>query len=130
MLFALVVGAYGGYRLRVRSVEVRSRELEQLVEERTAELSRANLLLQGEIVERQRAEGALAQHAAKAAVAEERNRLARELHDSVTQSLYSITLFAEAGRRTALALPETLLAMNDRSWNPVEDPPRMRLPRE
>jgi PAS domain S-box-containing protein len=32
---------------------------------------------------------------------QERNRLARELHDSVTQSLYSVTLFAEAGRRTA-----------------------------
>lgn len=36
-------------------------------------------------------------------VIQERNRLARELHDSVTQSLYSITLFAEAGRRTAMA---------------------------
>lgn len=31
-------------------------------------------------------------------VLEERNRLARELHDSVTQSLYSVTLFAEAGQ--------------------------------
>jgi len=34
------------------------------------------------------------------AVTEERNRLARELHDSVTQSLYSANLFAEAGRET------------------------------
>jgi signal transduction histidine kinase len=33
--------------------------------------------------------------------AEERNQLARDLHDSVTQSLYSLTLFAEVGRRTA-----------------------------
>lgn len=32
-------------------------------------------------------------------VMEERNRLARELHDSVTQSLYSVLLFAETGRR-------------------------------
>jgi two-component system nitrate/nitrite sensor histidine kinase NarX len=32
------------------------------------------------------------------AVMQERARLARELHDSVTQSLYSLNLFAEAGR--------------------------------
>lgn len=35
-------------------------------------------------------------------VLEERNRLARELHDAITQSLYSLTLFAEANRRFAL----------------------------
>jgi len=33
------------------------------------------------------------------AVLKERNRLARELHDSVTQSLHSATLLAEAGQR-------------------------------
>jgi signal transduction histidine kinase len=33
---------------------------------------------------------------------EERQRLARELHDSVTQSLYSLMLLAEASRRSAL----------------------------
>jgi len=37
------------------------------------------------------------------AVLEERQRLARDLHDSVTQSLYSLTLLAEAGRRLAEA---------------------------
>jgi signal transduction histidine kinase len=37
-----------------------------------------------------------AKNAEALAVAEERNRLARDLHDSVTQSLYSLTLFAEA----------------------------------
>ena len=34
---------------------------------------------------------------------DERNRLARELHDAVTQSLYSLTLFAEANQRFAHA---------------------------
>lgn len=33
------------------------------------------------------------------AVREERSRLARDLHDSVTQSLYSLTLFTEAARQ-------------------------------
>jgi signal transduction histidine kinase len=37
------------------------------------------------------------------AVLQERNRLARELHDSVTQSLHSATLLAEAGQRVASA---------------------------
>ena len=37
----------------------------------------------------------------EAGMQQERQRLARELHDSVTQSLYSSTLFAEAGRRLA-----------------------------
>jgi PAS domain S-box-containing protein len=41
----------------------------------------------------------LRQRAADAAVFEERHRLARDLHDSVTQSLYSLTLLAEGYRR-------------------------------
>ncbi|HBY96094.1 MAG TPA: hypothetical protein DEP84_19415 [Chloroflexi bacterium] len=45
----------------------------------------------------------LYQQAEQLAVVEERGRLARELHDSVTQSLYSLTLFAAAGRRVAAA---------------------------
>lgn len=45
----------------------------------------------------------LRQQAQHAAVLRERERLARELHDSVTQSIYSLSLFAEAGRRMAQA---------------------------
>jgi signal transduction histidine kinase len=89
----------GAYRLRLRSIEARSRELERQVEQRTTELSRTNVLLQQQIEERQRAEEALAQERADAAVLEERNRLARELHDSVTQALYGVTLYAEAAKR-------------------------------
>lgn len=48
----------------------------------------------GGAVERAR----LRQRAEEAAVMEERQRLARDLHDSVTQSLYSLVLFAEAGK--------------------------------
>jgi signal transduction histidine kinase len=45
----------------------------------------------------------LYQQARQLAVVEERNRLARDLHDSVTQSLYGITLFAEAADRLLAA---------------------------
>jgi signal transduction histidine kinase len=41
----------------------------------------------------------LYQQAEQLAVLEERERLAHDLHDSVTQSLYSLTLLAEAARR-------------------------------
>jgi PAS domain S-box-containing protein len=43
----------------------------------------------------------LYKQAAKFAVLEERNRLARDLHDSVAQSLYSLTLYSEASVRYA-----------------------------
>jgi signal transduction histidine kinase len=45
----------------------------------------------------------LHQRAEQAAVMEERARLARELHDSVTQSLYSVTLLADATQDFAAA---------------------------
>lgn len=52
----------------------------------------------------------LLQETERAATLEERQRLARELHDSVTQSLYSLTLLAEAGRRMAAHSEEPRLA--------------------
>jgi ligand-binding sensor domain-containing protein/signal transduction histidine kinase len=45
----------------------------------------------------------LYEQAQQVAVVQERQRLARELHDSVTQSLHSSTLLAEAGQRLASA---------------------------
>ena len=88
--YALVIVAilglfYGGYRLRVSNLEKRSRELELQVKERTTELMKTQTSLQQSEMEK--------------AISEERNRLARDLHDSVTQSIYSLTLLAEAGHR-------------------------------
>jgi signal transduction histidine kinase len=45
----------------------------------------------------------LYEQAQQVAVLEERQRLARELHDSVTQSLYGVTLYAEAAARLLTA---------------------------
>ena len=69
--------------------------LEQRVAERTAELRLANEQLQNAIEQRERAEKALAQKAADDAVAADRTRLARDLHDAVTQTLFSASLLAE-----------------------------------
>ena len=57
--------------------------------------------LQREIAQRTQIEEALRNSEMEKAVADERSRLARELHDSVTQSLYSLTLFTEAARHMA-----------------------------
>ena len=71
------------------------RTLEQRVEDRTRDLREANLRLAAEIEQRQRAEEALATKAVEDAVLAERTRLARDLHDAVTQTLYSASLISE-----------------------------------
>ncbi|MFC1879150.1 two-component regulator propeller domain-containing protein [Chloroflexota bacterium] len=83
------------FRWRLRAIRTRAHQLEAQVSSRTAALKEANLRLEGEILERRRAETALAQKAAHEAVEAERNRLARELHDAVTQTLFSASLIAE-----------------------------------
>jgi signal transduction histidine kinase/ligand-binding sensor domain-containing protein len=85
ILLILLGVVYGNYRLRVRNHEARERELESLVEQATTELMQT--------------QDALRQSELAKAITEERNRLARDLHDSVTQSIYSLTLLAEAGQR-------------------------------
>jgi PAS domain S-box-containing protein len=52
----------------------------------------------------------LREQAGQAAAMEERGRLARELHDSVTQSLYSVTMYAEAAARLMTAGQEAAAA--------------------
>jgi signal transduction histidine kinase/ligand-binding sensor domain-containing protein len=93
-LLLLMVGiVIGAHRLRVRSIEARSRELAVLVGERTAELQR-------EIEQRLQVEEALrhseTERAVFEAIAAERSRLARDLHDAVSQTLFSAGLIAEA----------------------------------
>jgi PAS domain S-box-containing protein len=83
-------------RQKLQDQEREYREtLEQRVEERTRALTETNLRLVAEIEQRQRAEEALAAKAAEEAIVSERTRLARELHDAVTQTLFSASLIAE-----------------------------------
>jgi signal transduction histidine kinase len=106
VITALIGAGYGAYRYRVRSLKERSLRLENEVVERTTELQSANTQLEQEIAERERVEGELTEKAAEAAVAEERNRLARDLHDAVTQTLFSTSLIAEVLPRLWSRNPE------------------------
>ena len=58
-------------------------------------MSEINLRLVNEIEHRQNAEEALAAKAVEDAITAERTRLARDLHDAVTQTLFSASLIAE-----------------------------------
>jgi signal transduction histidine kinase/ligand-binding sensor domain-containing protein len=89
----------GGVWLRLKGLEKRSRDLERQVHERTLaleqhalEIERRRQELEAFVVENAR----LNQQAQELAVLEERSRLARELHDAVTQTLFSASLLAEA----------------------------------
>lgn len=77
--------------------------LETRVAARTADLAQANVRLQEEMDQRQAAQTQLLTHQAELATLAERERLARDLHDSTLQALYSVTLFAEAARRSAVS---------------------------
>lgn len=67
----LVMTGVGGYRLRVNSIEAQKQELERQVTERTREIER------------------LFEQTKELAIIEERNRLARELHDSAKQKAFA-----------------------------------------
>ena len=76
-------------------------QLEHRVQERTAELARANLALQKEIVERERAEAREHQ-----VVVEERTRIAREIHDTLAQGFTGIVIQLEAAEDVLGEQPE------------------------
>ena len=75
----------------------RQARLRLAVTERTADLAEINLRLEERVADRTRELERLHEEAEAMAILRERQRLARELHDSVAQALYGINL----GTRTA-----------------------------
>jgi signal transduction histidine kinase len=68
----------------------------------------------------------LRQQAEETAILAERQRLARDLHDSVTQLLYSLTLFSRAGREAAVdgdtpRLHESLTALEQNTLHALRE---------
>jgi len=83
-------------------------ELEQRVQQRTAELSSANEALRAEMEQRQRIEEERAQLFTRLALAqeEERRRIARELHDQLGQQLTALRLTLETLKVLAVDRPD------------------------
>jgi PAS domain S-box-containing protein len=96
-------------------------ELERRVEERTAELARANVTLKAENVERLRAEEARRELLRRLVTAqeEERRRISHELHDQMGQQLAALmmglkTLNADSyGRQSSLTTLRQLQELTD-----------------
>lgn len=82
---------------------VRSRDQHQRFTPSDVELAQTITGLLSSAIEQRR----LYQRTMLEAALEERRRLARELHDSITQSLYSLALLARAWGRMALSEPPT-----------------------
>ena len=90
----LFLALFGFFYIYLGIIEKRLEQHDKNIRRKQHELELSKEQLQLESVERQRA-------TENAAVMEERGRLARELHDSVTQSLYSMTLFLETNKELA-----------------------------
>ncbi|CAG0989260.1 partial Sensor histidine kinase LiaS, partial [Anaerolineae bacterium] len=88
----IITAVWTGYRMRVRSIEARRQELERQVAERTREIER--------LFERMK----------ELAIVEERNRLARELHDSAKQKAFAA--LAQIGAASGLIQRNTVAAQN------------------
>jgi signal transduction histidine kinase/ligand-binding sensor domain-containing protein len=99
---AVAASLFSGYRWRVAALEARERRLARMVEERTTDLQRE--IAEHKITEeRLAAERDLRQALMeRELVAEERTRIARELHDSLAQNFAGLSLQLES---VALDLP-------------------------
>jgi len=90
------------------ALEQQRDDLEHHVRERTAELSDTNKALQGEIVQRQRAEEAHRQVLRRLSEAQEteRGRISRELHDRLGQDLTTLKLGLQLLRKQGPFTPQ------------------------
>jgi signal transduction histidine kinase len=104
---ALALLTFLGFRWRLSTVHAQKAALERQVAIRTSELLH-------QIEQREKAEQALAEKAAQEAVTLERNRLARDLHDAVTQTLFSASLIAEV-------LPDIWNMSQAEGWKRLEE---------
>ncbi len=85
----------GAFNTMSNTIDDLVRNLETRVANRTRELDDANTTLRAEMIQREAAQNQLLQQQRMLATFEERQRLARDLHDSVSQSIYSLVLFSE-----------------------------------
>jgi signal transduction histidine kinase len=92
----LVIGLYGRANRKAEEARARSEEL-------ASQLQEANRRLK-----------IYAERAEEVATAQERSRLARELHDAVTQTVFSMNLTAEAARLACEESPQKVPAMLER----------------
>lgn len=92
----ILIGMYGRAARKAETARARSEELR-------GELEEANTRLR-----------AYAAQAEKAAAAQERARLSRELHDAATQTVFSIHLTSEAARIAQTEDPDRLPSLLDR----------------
>jgi two-component system sensor histidine kinase ChiS len=92
LVLLLAVAIYGAYQGRVKGIQSRNRELESQVRERMKEIEQ------------------LFEQTKELAVVEERNRLARDLHDSAKQKAFAA--LAQLGTAKSLVTNHTLSARN------------------
>lgn len=92
----LLVGLYGRANRIAQGARIRSEEL------------------LGQLQESNRRLKVYAERAEEVAAAQERTRLARELHDAVTQTVFSLNLTAEAARLACDQAPDRVPGMLDR----------------